>query len=134
MTAEVQKRAAAFIRSVAGECSTCLRRAPYNCDRCYCRTANAILREIDACGHDDDASLLGRTRRVLEILGGSDRPLLASEIDLGPRVSAQLKNWTLNRMVSHGAISRRTVLTSGERVMFLYSTNERMHNHEDHSA
>ncbi len=130
MTHETERRVVAFVRTMAGACSICLRKADGQCGDCPSAWANRIMREI----RDDarptpqvDYSFYGRTSRILAVLRKAGRPLLAREIDLRGLCSAQLKCWTLNQMVRNGTLCKQFAYTAQSRgrqkPFFTYSLN-----------
>ena len=101
----------AYMRTLAGRCSFCLR--TYNCPNCDSATAKALLKRKDEIGMrhtmlidkpKDPYSLKARYREILTILRKAGKPLRARDIVLRTTRSRNVKWWTLNRMVSKGWI------------------------------
>lgn len=130
MTPSTERRAIAFIRTIAGRCERCLRRTPDNCRGCVSQWANSIMSdyelETNFGRHSPDYSLAARKLRILDAIQSAGHPLLASEIDLSSFCSKGLKQWTLRRMVACGQLVR--VLNddpADERHIFRYSIPRR---------
>ena len=126
MTPSIERRAIAFIRTIANRCERCLRRSEEKCRGCVSSWANSIMSDYErdtAHGHPaHDYSLAARKFRIIDILQKAGRPLLASEIDLSGLCSRGLKQWTLRRMTRSGQIVR--VLNEApddERHIYLYA-------------
>lgn len=110
MSPENEKRALAFIRTIANRCMSCLVRSEENCSPCTSRWANSILRDIEnesPQSREIDYSLAARMLRIRMILERAQKPLLSSEIQLDGLCYTQLKQWTLKRMMRLGVIGRR---------------------------
>ena len=110
MTHETEMRMIAFVRSIARECSICLRKADGRCDSCPSQWARRLLGEItdaERPAPEPDYSFYTRTKRILAALHKANRPLCASEIDLRGLCSPQLKAWTLNQMCANGVLGKR---------------------------
>lgn len=101
MTQETERRAIAFVRTVAGRCASCTHRREETCRDCLSRWANEIMRDYEAemKPMSADYSLAARKIRILDILQKAGRPLLSSEIDISSICDHHLKRWTLRRMV-----------------------------------
>lgn len=130
MTEALERRAIAFIRTVASRCERCLRRSPDNCRGCISQWANGIMRdyesETDSGRQQPDYSLVARRMRIIDALEQAGRPLLACEIDLSALCSKGLKQWTLRRMVKAGKIVRVLNDDPGdERHIYLYALPKR---------
>ncbi len=127
MTGEMQKRVVAFVRTIANECSNCLRSGSAFCNDCVAKRAKILLMEVS---HDEtpkpeiDYSYYARTREIKNILANAGKPLLAKEIDLKQTCSPQLKFWTLNQMVYDGILGRKFAFRSKsqnrKKVFFFY--------------
>lgn len=124
MNAQNERRAMAFIRTIANRCERCLRRSAENCRPCDSAWANSILKDCEAEVKTIDYSYGARMLRIVQILHKSPKPLLASEIDLTGYCTKQLKRWTLLRMLDRGMISRRVVKRHGKNVFYGYWLNE----------
>lgn len=113
MTQETEKRVIAFVNTVAGQCTSCFRRAEANCRNCLSMWANSVLTDIEAERDGKpqgiDYSYGARCRKILMILTRERRELTSKEIQLDGLCSPQLKLWTLNRLVRRGLIGRRLV-------------------------
>ena len=110
MTHETERRVIAFVRTIAHECSICLRRANGRCDSCPSQWARRLLGEItdaERPAPEPDYSFYTRTKRILAALHKANRPLCASEINLHGLCSPQLKMWTLNKMCANGVLEKR---------------------------
>ena len=108
MTQETERRAIAFIRTIAGRCSSCTHRREELCRTCPSRWANEIMRDYEAEQKpvSMDYSLAARKLCILDILRRAGRPLLSSEIDISNTCSKGLKQYTLLRMVKARQICR----------------------------
>lgn len=112
MTQETERRAIAFIRTIANRCTSCLRRNADTCRNCVSSWANEIMTDYErelSCesgGPTQDYSLAARMLMVADALRKAGRPLAANEIDMQGCCSKQLKYWTLMRMVRLGFIAR----------------------------
>ena len=110
MTHETKMRTIAFVRSIARECSICLRKSDGGCDGCPSQWARRLLNEImeaETPAPEPDYSFYTRTKKILAILNKSSRPMMASEIDLHGLCSPQLKMWTLNKMCANGVLGKQ---------------------------
>lgn len=117
MTKDVENRVIAFVRSVAGDCAGCMRRAEANCRTCRAKFAQALMRDISvSTGKVDpiDYSLATRMHRIVSAIESANRPLTTSEIDLGGTCSFQLKYWTLRYMVRKGVLVRTVAFRRGQ--------------------
>ena len=122
MTAAVEKRAIAFIRTIGNRCTSCLRRNEENCRRCISSWANEILHDYESESvPQPDYSLSARMMMIADALDKAGRPLLSSEIDLKQYCTKQLKRWTLQKMIRLGFV-RRTK-TCGTAHLYRYSLN-----------
>ena len=127
MNVENERRACAFIRSVSGRCKQCLVRSDENCRDCLATWANSILHDIEAESSNAaniDYSLSTRIRRIIDILGKSDKPLLSSQIDMSKYCTRQLKRWTLVYMLNHGMINRCIMKQNGTNIFYGYSLKD----------
>lgn len=110
MTPSTERRAIAFIRTIANRCTSCMHRVPERCRGCVSQWANEIMvdyeRELGAASTSVDYSLAARRIRILDAIQTAGRPLLAAEIDLSDVCSTQLKEWTLLRMIRVGQLAR----------------------------
>jgi hypothetical protein len=108
MTQETERRAIAFIRTIANRCASCTHRREELCRTCPSRWANEIMRDYEAEQKpvSMDYSLAARKIRILDILQKAGRPLLSSEIDISNTCSKGLKQYTLLRMVKARQIRR----------------------------
>lgn len=111
MTPQLERRAVAFIRTVANRCCSCMHRSEENCRNCTSSWANEIMSEYErdakvAIKQETDYSLQARRVRILDILRAAGRPLLAADIDISDIASTSLKEWTLRRMLRVGQIAR----------------------------
>lgn len=110
MTPSTERRAIAFIRTIANRCERCLHRSEERCRGCVSQWANEIMadyeRESGAASASVDYSLAARRIRILDAIQTAGRPLLAAEIDLSDVCSTQLKEWTLLRMIRVGQLAR----------------------------
>ena len=122
MTAAVEKRAIAFIRTIGNRCTSCLRRNEENCRRCISSWANEILHDYESESvPQPDYSLSARMMMIADALDKAGRPLLSSEIDLKQYCTKQLKRWTLQKMIRLGFVRRsKTCCTSH---LYRYSLN-----------
>lgn len=125
MTELTEKRAIAFIRTIAQKCSGCLRRAPENCRNCPAGWAKSIMADYErdertaASNRPEiDYSLVAREIMIARALEA--RPLLTSEIDLHDYCTPQLKRWTLLHMMQKGTIGRRIVKSSPGKNYYQY--------------
>ena len=130
MTEDLERRAIAFVRSVASRCSRCMHRSPENCNGCISQWAKKIMGEyeMDANQHkpSPDYSLAARRMRIIDALEQAGRPLFAAEIDISALCSKGLKQWTLRRMVKTGKIVRVLNDDPGdERHIYLYALPKR---------
>lgn len=107
MTEETERRAIAFIRTIATRCASCTHRREELCRTCPSRWANEIMRDYEAEQKPAsvDYSLAARKIRILDIVQKAGRPLLSSEIDISDICDNHLKRWTLRRMVQCRQIS-----------------------------
>ena len=124
MTKETERRAIAFIRTIAGRCSSCTHRREELCRACPSRWANEIMRDYEAemKPASIDYSLAARKIRVLDILNAAGRPLAFSEIDLSSVCTRQAKAWTLDRMAQVGLVERLDNNDPNDRrIRYLYS-------------
>lgn len=108
MTEETERRAIAFIRTIANRCASCTHRREELCRTCPSRWANEIMRDYEAETKpvSIDYSAAARKLRILDILRRAGRPLLSSEIDISDVCSKSLKQWTLVRMLNSRQICR----------------------------
>ena len=124
MDEELKRDIRAFLNSLAGECSNCLRHNQGYCDNCYAKRAKRILvrmSELEQKPTDNPAPLcdiVSRMARIAAVLKRAGRPLLAAEIDMADTCSRSLKEFTLREMIRLGKITRRRI--RGSRV-YLYS-------------
>lgn len=98
-----------FLQTLERECSDCLRRQ--YCDSCHIKTAKIILSDMRSNNvateiKPIDISLPNRIRIIMECLEASDKPLLSKEIII-PNCSKELKEWTINNLLSRRKILRR---------------------------
>ena len=110
MDEKVEQRLVAFVRMLAGKCANCLRRDQTNCRMCICGDAQALMRDVNASEKPQapvDYSLYARMKKILEVLETAGRPLMAKDINISDICSYQLKNWTINKMVSLGMIGKK---------------------------
>lgn len=124
MTQSTERRAIAFIRTVASRCNRCLRRSEDNCRNCVSKWANEIMRDIESETRPSapDYSLAARKKRIVEILRTAGHPLFAHEIDLSGVCSRWLKQWTFRRMVHLGQLVRLPCQSPGDRrIRFRYA-------------
>lgn len=124
MTPSTERRAIAFIRTVANRCASCVRRRPESCNGCLAQWANEIMRDYDSeTRHGEvDYSFAARRMKVLDALQRAARPLFAYEIDLSGVCSRGLKQWTLRRMERLGQIVRIPCDEPGDlRIRFRYA-------------
>lgn len=106
---DIKHRIINFLRSLEQECSDCLRRQ--YCDTCHIKTAKLILSDLRNINAMDevkpiDISLPNRIRIIMECLEGANKPLLSKEIYI-PNCSKELKEWTINNLLSRRKILRR---------------------------
>jgi hypothetical protein len=106
---EMKRRIINFLRSLEQECSDCLRRQ--YCDNCHIKTAKTILSDLRRNNVTTevkpiDISLPNRIRIIMECLEGANKPLLSKEIFI-PNCSKELKEWTINNLLSRHKIRRR---------------------------
>jgi hypothetical protein len=106
---EMKRRIINFLRSLEQECSDCLRR--HYCDNCHIKTAKTILSDLRRNNVTTevkpiDISLPNRIRIIMECLEGANKPLLSKEIFI-PNCSKELKEWTINNLLSRHKIRRR---------------------------
>ena len=110
MNKQLERRAIAFIRTIANRCASCLHRQPERCRNCTSLWANEIMidyeRDTAFSKPTADYSMAARKLRILDALQSAKRPLLASEIDLSDTCSKGLKQWTLLRMLKARQIRR----------------------------
>lgn len=110
LTQELYSQVRAFLRSLAGECASCLRRNMGHCDNCYARMASVLGERMDFNSPPQtnalDYSQANRIKIVLAQLRKAGRPLRADEIDLRDYCTKELKHRTLNKMISLGKIRR----------------------------
>lgn len=118
MKEDVARRALAFVNTVAGRCSSCLKRNGENCGRCLAAWANEIMGDYEkgfsaaATGGEIDYSLAARMACIVSAIDKAGRPLRSREIDLDGICSWQLKWWTLRRMVRTGMLVRECAATA----------------------
>lgn len=118
MKEDVARRALAFVNTVAGRCSSCLKRNDENCRRCLAAWANEIMADYekslsaDGGGEGIDYSLAARMARIVSAIGKAGHPLRSREIDMDGTCSWQLKWWTLRRMVRTGMLVRERIATA----------------------
>ena len=111
MNADTEKRAIAFINTIADRCSRCLRRSQETCPNCESAWAQSIMADLSVAHvKAPDYSLAARMKLVRNQLESAGRPLLASEIDLKGLCTHQLKLWTLKRMVRMGILRRKVAV------------------------
>lgn len=125
MTELTEKRAIAFIRTIAQKCSDCLRKLPENCRNCPAGWAKAIMDDYErderaaASNRPEiDYSLMARQIMIARALEA--KPLLASEIDLHDYCTPQLKRWTLLHMMQKGTVARRIVKSTSKTNRYQY--------------
>lgn len=122
MDEELKRDIRAFLNSLAGECSNCLRMNQGYCDNCYARRAKRILERMSVQKPTDNPAplcdIVSRMARIATVLKRAGRPLLAVEIDMADTCSRSLKEFTLREMIRLGKITRRRI--RGSRV-YLYS-------------
>ena len=110
MNKQLERRAIAFIRTIANRCTSCLHRRPERCRNCASQWANEIMTDYERntafSKQTVDYSMAARKFRIIDALQSAGRPLLASEIDLSDTCSKGLKQWTLLRMLKAGQIRR----------------------------
>jgi hypothetical protein len=101
MTEETERRAIAFIRTIANRCASCTHRREELCRTCPSRWANEIMCDYEAETKPPsiDYSVAARKLRILDILRRAGKPLLSSEIDVSDICDNHMKRWTLRRMV-----------------------------------
>ena len=137
MNEKTERRAIAFIRTIANRCGRCLHRTPENCHGCVSQWANEIMADREngmSFGKPIDYSIATRKTRILDILRQAGRPLLASEIDIADICSKGLKQWTLRRMVKAGLIRRIPNDDPGDcRNIYLYSIVTKKNNRKEQS-
>lgn len=124
MTPSTERRAVAFIRTVANRCTSCMRRSPEVCGNCISQWANEIMRDYESeLGSSRvDYSLAARKMKIIDTLKRAARPLFAHEIDLSGICSRELKRWTLRRMERLGQIVRIPCEEPGDlRIRFRYA-------------
>lgn len=124
MENSVERRAIAFVRTVASRCESCLHRSDERCRNCLARWANEIMRDHENSSGSRciDYSLAARKLKILDILKTAGRPLSAMEIDLSGLCSRGLKQWTLRRMERLGQIVRIPCDEPGDlRIHFRYT-------------
>jgi len=110
VTIEMQRRVVAFVRTIANECSSCLRNGSQYCNDCVAKRANLLLKDIpfdESPAPVIDYSFYARVDEIKRILSSSGRPMQAREINLRQTCSPQLKFWTLNQMVHNGILGRK---------------------------
>lgn len=122
MNPQNERRALAFIRTVANRCERCLHRSEERCRNCLAHWANSILRDIEAESNTIDYSLGARMLRILSVLDESDRPLKSSEINLTGLCSRQLKRWTLRKMLTRGMVTREATTDAKGRMVYVYAS------------
>lgn len=130
MTDFTEKRIMAFLRTFADRCSLCLRRDPANCYDCPANTAKNIIAAYEQEAKSDaqaevDYSLSAREKMIIEALTKADKPLTAHQIDLHDLCTAQLKYWTLKRMMRYNLIARIKVRDRFNRVHWGYLLNNK---------
>lgn len=130
MTELTEKRIIAFLRSFANRCPSCLRRNPDNCFNCPASAAKNIIATYEQEAKSDaqaevDYSLAAREKMIIEALTKADKPLTAHQIDLHDLCTAQLKHWTLKRMMRYNLIVRIKVRDRFNRVHWGYLLNNK---------
>lgn len=127
MTIEMQRRVVAFVRTIANECSNCIRNGSEYCNDCVAKRAKYLLSDIktdEGPAPVIDYSFYARVEKIKNILTKAGRPLLAKNIDLKQTCSPQLKCWTLNQMVYKGVLGRKFAYRSKsqnrKKVFFFY--------------
>lgn len=118
MTDLTEKKAIAFINSIALRCKSCLRRTPDNCRDCLSQWAADIMADYNADKRSQkhaqpDYSVSARMMRIVDALKAAKRPLPSDAIDLADLCTPQLKQWTLQMMIRKGILGRR-LLADGE--------------------
>lgn len=126
MNSKLERRAIAFIRTIANRCTSCLHRTPEHCRGCVSQWANEIMSDYErgaSCVKPaEDYSLAARKLKILDILQQAGRPLLSSEIDISAVCSKTLKEWTLRRMLESRQICRAPHSNPHDRRhLYLYS-------------
>ncbi len=143
MRKDTERKAIAFIRSFASDCSICLRRFSSYCDGCPSRTANALMREItqeESPAQRIDYSYYTRTKHIVALIRKANRPLLAKEIKLTGLCSPALKGWTLQQMVKMGVLVREFshISKSGDKSKPFYkyflAPQQKENNNEDNNT
>lgn len=127
MTEQTEKRVVAFVRTVANDCATCMRRCEENCRNCRAQWANSLMRDIEQESHGDNPELncdfASRLARILLALKTSDHPLRSSEINVSEYCSKSLKEYTLREMVARGMIGRKRIAGKCRYTYFLKPTH-----------
>lgn len=141
LSEHTEQRVIAFVRSVANECTTCLRRHTGNCAHCRAMWANSLMKEINLELHgkakEIDYSLAARIGKIMLVLKTKGRPMMSREINLEGTCSFQLKLWTLKHMVKKGIIGRRVARRSNNKNYYFYflkpnrETKNENHTHRD---
>ena len=124
LSEHTEQRVIAFVRSVANECTTCLRRHTGNCAHCRAMWANSLMKEINLELHgkakEIDYSLAARMAKIMLALKTAGRPLMSKEIDLEGTCSFQLKLWTLKHMMKRNIIGRSIARRSSGKTYYYY--------------
>lgn len=115
-----EKKAIAFISSIAQKCKSCLRRSPDNCRDCLSQWATDIMADYNADKQSQrhvqpDYSLSARMMRICNAIEIAKHPLSADQIDLQDLCTPQLKLWTLKHMCERGILGRRRLKDNSER-------------------
>ena len=102
-----------FLRTMANECKTCLRRSQGYCDTCYARRAERILERMSRASSPDNPALrcdiVARMARIAAVMKRANRPMMSQEIYTRDLCSRSLKEWTLREMIRLGRIKRQRV-------------------------
>ena len=134
MNEQTERRAIAFIRTIANRCASCLRRSPDNCRGCVSQWANDIMRDYENDTNFNrpvNYSFAARCMRIVTALNAAPHPLLAVEIPVG-NCTSQLKHFTLNRLVEMGRI-KTSRDGNKHKLYFTNQTGKDTHN-EDNRA
>lgn len=106
MNADTEKRFVAFVRTIANDCTICLRRNDENCRTCRAAWANDLMKQFESENQTIDYSVAARCVRIIGILKSCDGPIPASMIRIDENCSRKMKNWLLTKMVRIGMIGR----------------------------
>ena len=119
---ELERDVRDFLRAMANECKTCLRRNQGYCDTCYARRAERILERMSRDSSTESPAvrcdIVARMARIAAVMKRANRPVMSQEIYMRDLCSRSLKEWTLREMIRLGKVKRQRIRGSGK---YLYS-------------